>query len=62
MIASEQQIVSASDHDGSSLKVYLLCNWEQLLKPDDIVVCDNLSGHKMAEVQAISEAHGATIK
>ncbi len=32
------------------------------MKPGDIVICDNLSAHKVAQVQAIVEAHGATIK
>lgn len=32
------------------------------LKPGDSVICDNLSAHKVAEVQAIVEAHGAMLK
>ncbi|WP_442499046.1 transposase [Methylobacter sp. sgz302048] len=32
------------------------------MKPGDSVICDSLSAHKVAKVQAIVAAHGATIK
>ncbi|MGJ0491172.1 transposase [Methylobacter sp.] len=32
------------------------------MKPDDIVICDNLPAHKVEEVQDIIEAQGATMK
>jgi transposase len=47
---------------GESFKEYLRSQLGPTLKPGDIVICDNLSAHKVAEVQAIIEAHGATIR
>jgi transposase len=47
---------------GESFKEYLRSQLGPTLKPGDIVICDNLSAHKVAEVQAIIEAQGATIK
>ncbi len=41
---------------------YLRLQLGPTLKPGDIVICDNLSAHKVAEVQVIVEAHGATIQ
>ncbi|MGZ8942561.1 MAG: transposase [Methylobacter sp.] len=32
------------------------------LSPGDIVICDNLPAHKVAEVQDIIQAQGATLK
>ncbi|MGZ4957439.1 MAG: hypothetical protein ACXV8Q_20260 [Methylobacter sp.] len=32
------------------------------LKPVDIVICDNLTAHKVADVQEVIEAIGATMK
>lgn len=47
---------------GESFKEYLRSQLGPTLKPGDIVICDNLSAHKVAEVQAIVAAHGATIQ
>ncbi|MGJ0491023.1 transposase, partial [Methylobacter sp.] len=47
---------------GESFKEYLRSQLGSTLKPGDSVICDNLPAHKVAEVQAIIEAHGATIK
>ncbi len=47
---------------GEAFKEYLRSQLGPTLKPGDIVICDNLPAHKVAEVQAIIEAHGATIK
>jgi len=32
------------------------------LRPGDIVICDNLPAHKVADVQELIEARGATMK
>ena len=47
---------------GESFKEYLQSRLGPTLKPGDIVICDNLSAHKVTEVQAIVAAHGETIK
>jgi transposase len=47
---------------GEAFKEYLRSQLGPTLKTGDIVICDNLPAHKVAEVQAIIEAHGATIK
>ncbi len=47
---------------GEFFKEYLRSQLGPTLKPGDRVICDNLSVHKVAEVQAIVEAHEATIK
>jgi transposase len=47
---------------GETFKAYLRSQLGPTLKPGDIVICDNLSAHKVAEVQAIVAAHGATIQ
>jgi len=43
---------------GEGFKEYLRSQLGPTLKPGDIVICDNLSAHKVAEVQAIIEVHG----
>jgi transposase len=43
---------------GESFKEYLRSQLGPTLKPGDSVICDNLPAHKVAEVQAIIEAHG----
>jgi transposase len=47
---------------GEAFKEYLRSQLGPTLKPGDMVICDNLSAHKVAEVQAIVAAHGATIQ
>ena len=47
---------------GETFKEYLRSQLGPTLKPGDIVICDNLSAHKVAGVQAIIAAHGATIQ
>jgi transposase len=48
--------------DREAFKEYLGSQLGPTLKPGDIVICDNLPAHKVAGVQAIVEAHGATIQ
>jgi transposase len=45
-----------------TFKEYLRSQLGPTLKPGDIVVCDNLPAHKVAETQAIIEAQVAMIK
>jgi transposase len=47
---------------GEAFKEYLGSQRGPTLKPGDIVIGDNLSAHKVAGVQAIVAAHGATIQ
>jgi transposase len=48
--------------NGEAFKEYLRSQLGPTLKPGDIVICDNLSAHKVADVEAIIAAHGATLK
>lgn len=48
--------------NGDAFKEYLRSQLGPTLKPGDIVICDNLPAHKVADVEAIIEAHGATLK
>jgi transposase len=48
--------------NGDAFKEYLSSQLGPTLKPGDIVICDNLPVHKVADVEAIIEAHGATLK
>lgn len=48
--------------NGEAFKEYLRSQLGPTLKPGDIVICDNLPAHKVADVQSIVEAQGATIK
>ena len=48
--------------NGEAFKEYLRSQLGPTLKAGDIVICDNLLAHKVAEVQSIVKAHGATIK
>jgi transposase len=48
--------------NGEAFKEYLRSQLGPTLKPGDIVICDNLPAHKVAQVQNIVEAQGATIK
>jgi transposase len=48
--------------NGEAFKEYLRSQLGPTLKPGDIVICDNLPAHKVAEVEAIIAAHGATLK
>jgi transposase len=45
--------------NGEAFKAYLRSQLGPTLKPGDIVICDNLPAHKVAEVQEIIEAQGA---
>lgn len=47
---------------GEAFKAYLRSQLGPTLKPGDIVICNNLPVHKVAEVQTIIEAQGETIK
>jgi hypothetical protein len=47
---------------GETFKEYPRSQLGPTLKPGGIVICDNLSAHKVAEVQAIVAAHGSTIQ
>jgi hypothetical protein len=46
--------------NGDAFKEYCRSQWGPTLKPGDNVIGDNLPAHKVAEVQAIIEAQGAT--
>jgi transposase len=48
--------------NGDAFKEYLRSQLGPTLKAGDIVICDNLPAHKVAEVEAIITAHGATLK
>jgi hypothetical protein len=48
--------------NGEALKEYLRSQLGPTLKSGDIVICDNLPAHKVAQVQRIVEVLGATIK
>jgi transposase len=48
--------------NGEAFKEYLRSQLGPTLKPGDIVICDNLPAHKVADVQAIIAAQGATLK
>ena len=48
--------------NGEAFKEYLRSQLGPTLKAGDIVICDNLPAHKVAQVQSIVEARGATIK
>ncbi|MGZ4979609.1 MAG: IS630 family transposase [Methylobacter sp.] len=47
---------------GDAFKEYCRSQLGPTLKPGDIVICDNLPAHKVADVQALIEARGATLK
>lgn len=47
--------------NGEAFKVYLQTQLVPVLKPGDIVICDNLAAHKVAGVREIVEAAGAKI-
>jgi transposase len=48
--------------NGEAFKEYLRSQLGPTLKAGDIVICDNLPAHKVADVEAIIAAHGATLK
>jgi transposase len=48
--------------NGEAFKEYLRSQLGPTLKPGDIVICDNLPAHKVADVEAIIAAYGATLK
>ena len=48
--------------NGEAFKEYLRSQLGPTLTAGDIVICDNLPAHKVAQVQSIVEAQGATIK
>lgn len=48
--------------NGEAFKTDLRSQLGPTLKPGDIVICDHLPAHKVAEVQAIIEAQGATLR
>jgi transposase len=48
--------------NGEAFKAYLSSQLAPTLRPGDIVICDNLPAHKVADVQALIEARGATLK
>lgn len=48
--------------NGDAFNEYCHSQLGPTLKPGDIVICDNLPAHKVADVQALIEARGATIK
>jgi len=48
--------------NGEAFKAYLRSQLGPTLKAGDIVICNNLPAHKVAEVQGIIEAQGATLK
>jgi transposase len=48
--------------NGEAFKEYCRSQLGPTLRPGDIVICDNLPAHKVAEVQDIIEAQGATLK
>lgn len=48
--------------NGEAFKEYCRSQLGPILKPGDIVICDNLPAHKVADVQALIEARGATLK
>ncbi len=48
--------------NGEAFKEYLRSQLEPTLRPGDIVICDNLPAHQVADVQALIEARGATMK
>lgn len=48
--------------NGEAFKEYLRSQLGPTLKAGDIVICDNLPAHKVADVRALIEARGATLK
>jgi transposase len=48
--------------DRDAFKEYLRSQLRPTLKPGDIMICDNPPAHKVAGVEAIIAAHGATLK
>ena len=48
--------------NGEAFKAYLRSQLGPTLKPGDIVIGDNLPAHKVADVLALIEAQGATLK
>jgi transposase len=48
--------------NGEAFKKYLRSQLGPTLKPGDIVICDNLPAHKVADVEVIIAAHGTTLK
>ncbi|WP_442919737.1 transposase [Methylobacter sp.] len=48
--------------NGDAFKEYLSSQLGPTLRPGDIVICDNLPAHKVADVQELIEARGATMK
>lgn len=46
---------------GDAFKEYCRSQLGPTLSPGDIVICDNLSAHKVADVQELIEARGATL-
>jgi len=47
---------------GEAFETYLATQLASTLQPGDIVICDNLACHKVAGVQEIIDATGATIR
>lgn len=47
--------------NGETFKTYLQTQLMPALKPGDVVICDNLSSHKVAGIREIIEAQGAKI-
>jgi transposase len=47
---------------GDTFKEYCRSQLGPTLRPGDIVICDNLPAHKVAEVKELIEARGATLK
>jgi hypothetical protein len=48
--------------NGEAFKEYLRSQLGPTLKAGDIVICDNLPAHKVADVEKIIAAQGATLK
>ncbi|WP_334181147.1 transposase [Methylobacter sp.] len=51
-----------SGHEWRRFQRVLRSQLGPTLRPGDIVICDNLSAHKVAVVQELIEARGATMK
>ncbi|MGZ4954663.1 MAG: transposase [Methylobacter sp.] len=48
--------------NGDAFKEYCCSQLGPTLRSGDIVICDNLPAHKVADVQELIEARGATLK
>ncbi|MGZ5055405.1 MAG: IS630 family transposase [Methylobacter sp.] len=48
--------------NGDAFKEYCRSQLGPTLRPGDIVICDNLPAHKVADVRALIEVRGATLK